>query len=263
VSVSASALANCSASEFWHQLQENMMTTQTLRKLLVVPAVALAATAFAAQPGNAADASTTNGAPGYGPGMMGGPGSGGGAPGIPGRGGPGYGRGSPSMMGGGYGGGYGMSQGMMDGGYGGYGMGPGMMGGGYGGYGMGPGMMGGGYGGYGMGPGMMGGGYGGYRLAAILNLTDAQQKKIQAIEDAHAKKQWDLMTTLHHEMLSAERNSDSNDVNVDAIMKGAKSIADTRLEMLRNRLETGKEIRAVLTQEQQHKLQQMRGWGWQ
>ncbi len=225
------------------------MTTQTLRKLLVVPAVALAATAFAAQPGNAADASTTNGAPGYGPGMMGGPGSGGGAPGIPGRGGPGYGRGSPSMMGGGYGGGYGMSQGMMDGGYGGYGMGPGMMGGGYG--------------GYGMGPGMMGGGYGGYRLAAILNLTDAQQKKIQAIEDAHAKKQWDLMTTLHHEMLSAERNSDSNDVNVDAIMKGAKSIADTRLEMLRNRLETGKEIRAVLTQEQQHKLQQMRGWGWQ
>jgi len=198
-----------------------MMTTQTLRQLLVVPAVALAATAFAAQPGNAADASTTNGAPGYGPGMMGGPGSGGGAPGIPGRGGPGYGRGGPSMMGGGYGGGYGM------------------------------------------GPGMMGGGYGGYGMAAILNLTDAQQKKIRAIEDAHAKKQWDLMTTLHHEMLSAERNSDSNDVNVDVIMKGAKSIADTRLEMLRNRLETGKEIRAVLTQEQQHKLQQMRGWGWQ
>ena len=214
------------------------MNTQTLRKLLVVPALALAATAFAAQPGNTADGSTTNGASSYGPGMMGGPGSGGGVPGTPGRGGPGYGWGGPWMMGGGYGGGYG-------------------------GYGMGPGMMGGGYGGYGMGPGMMGGGYGGYRLGAILNLTDAQQKKIQAIEDAQAKKQWGLMTTLHDEMQSAWRDSGSDDVNVDAIMKRAKSIADTRLEMLRNRLETGKEIRAVLTKEQQQKLQQMRGWGWQ
>lgn len=135
-------------------------------------------------------------------------------------------------------------------------MGAGMMGGAYGGSAMGFGMMGGGCGGY----GMWGGGPG---FAAAIGLTDAQKKKIQTVEDAKAKKQWALMTTMHDEMLSARQTFDSDDINVDAVMKAAKSLEDARLEMLRNRLEAGKQIRGVLTKEQQQKLRKIRSWDWQ
>ena len=150
----------------------------TVRKALValVAGIGLAAVAAPSFAESTPDNPAMMGGygPGYGPGMMGGPG---------------YGRGyGPGMMGGpGYGRGYGP----------GYGMGPGMMGG-YGpGYGMGPGMMG-GYGpGYGMGPGMMGGcgGYGyGYNA---LNLTDAQREKIQKIQEEAARSQWEVMNKMH------------------------------------------------------------------
>lgn len=134
-----------------------------------------------------------------------------------------------------------------------------MMGGGYGGYGMGPWMMGGGYGGCGgsgMGPGAWGHGAG-----AALGLTDAQQKKIAAIEDAQFKKQWALMPQMHAAMVASSRNSEGGSIDVDAAMKSAKAMEDLRLQMLRNHLETVKQIEAVLTPAQRAKLQQGRPWG--
>ena len=175
---------------------------------------------------------------GYGPGMMGGYG--------------GYGMG-PGMMGG-YGG-YGMGPGMM-GGYGGYGMGPGMMGG-YGGYGMGPGMMG-GYGGYGMGRGMMGG-YG-PAMAGVLDLTDQQQRKIEDIQENLGKQQWGLMQSMHSQMSALPRQSDQQNLDVDAIMKAQKALSDTRLQMMRNALEAQKKLEGVLTPEQKKRISELHRW---
>lgn len=235
------------------------MNKQTLRALVAVPALALAAATASAQAAGTASSPTPAYGPGYGPGYGMGPGMMGGyGPGGWQRGGPGYGPGAGNRGGPGYGGGWG-----------GYGMGPWMMGGGYGGYGgwgMGPGMMGGGYGGWGMGRGMMDGfgGYGRWGVGpglAALNLTDAQVKKIEAIEEAQAKKQWALMTQMHDAMISGWRNFDRANIDVDAAMKTAKAVSDVRLLMMRNQLETQKQIQGVLTKEQQQQLRQYGPWG--
>ncbi|MDE2255387.1 MAG: Spy/CpxP family protein refolding chaperone, partial [Betaproteobacteria bacterium] len=109
---------------------------------------------------------------------------------------------------------------------------------------------------YGMGPGAWGHGAG-----AALGLTDAQQKKIAAIEDAQFKKQWALMPQMHAAMVASSRNFESGTIDVDAAMKSAKAMEDLRLQMLRNHLEAVKQIEAVLTPEQRAKLQQGRPWG--
>lgn len=237
------------------------MKSQTMRALIVVPALALAAGGFvAAHAAEPASSAASAYGPGYemGPGMMNGSGPWGNAPGRGGYGpGAGYHRGGPGAYGGGSPG-RGFANGapwMMGGGYGGYGMGPGMMGGGYGGYGMGSGMMGGGYGGYGMGPRMWA-----YGAGSVLALNDAQQKKIEAIEDAQFKKQWALMPQMRAAIEESWRNFEAGKIDVDAAMKAAKAMEDVRLQMLRNHLETIKQIDAVLTPEQRAKLQKMGPW---
>lgn len=178
---------------------------------------------------------------------------------------PGYGYGNgmgPGMMGG-YGPGYagGWQRGAQDtpsrpwghGGYGGYGgFGPGMMGG-YGGYsGFGPGMMGGfrGYG-YGMGPWMMGG-YGAW--GPTPRLSDPQRGKIEGIEKALFNKQWALMQSMQKLMFDAWQPAAGDKLDVDAIMKRATALSNTRLQMLRNRLEAAGQIDAVLTPQQRESL---------
>jgi len=141
------------------------------------------------------------------------------------------------------------------------GMGPGMMGGGYG---MGPGMMGSGYGmmGGGMGSSMMMGGWG-YSLSSALNLNDDQQKKIQKIQDDLGKKQWALMQAMHDTMTAANKKyGDSDDIDVDAVMKTQTEMTNAHLQMTRNRLEAQKQIRAILTKEQREKLNEISRWGW-
>lgn len=205
--------------------------------------MALTAVAVAQPP-----AATPGNQYGYGPGMMGA--YGGMGPGMMGYGGGygpgmGYGRG---MMGYGPGGGYGgMGPGMM-GGYG--GMGPGMMGG-YGG--MGPGMM--GYGGYGPGMGF-GGGYG----AVDLNLSDAQREKMDSI----AKKLWDeqekTAIKLHDQMFALDRLYGADNPDTKAIEKQYDAVSALRKQMFEQRLRAWKEWRAVLTPDQQKKLDSRHGW---
>lgn len=86
-------------------------------------------------------------------------------------------------------------------------------------------------------------------------------EKIEGIEEAQAKKQWSQMTATHDARLSGWRNFDRKNIDVDAAMKTAKTMSDIRLNMLRNRLETAKQIRAVLSNAQQQQRLQMRRWG--
>jgi len=151
----------------------------------------------------------------------------------------------------GYGPGYG--PGMM-GGYG-SGMGPGMMGG-YG-SGMGPGMM----GGYGPGQGMMGGGYGpGWGASggatAALNLTDEQQQKVLAIQEDNRRKNWDKMGQMRAEQFKLRSMYNADSIDPQAFAEQQKKVDDLRREMLVSRLETRKQVEAVLTPEQRQQFRQ-------
>jgi Spy/CpxP family protein refolding chaperone len=149
----------------------------------------------------------------------------------------------------GYGQGPGYGPGMM----GGYGYGPGMMGGGYG-----PGMMGGG----GYGPGMMGGGYGpGWGASggatAALNLTDEQQQKIFAIQEENRRKNWDTMGKMRGEQFKLRSMYNADNVDPQAFAEQQKKVDDLRREMIVSRLETRKQVEAVLTPEQRKQFRQL------
>ena len=182
----------------------------------------------------------------------------------------GYGAG---MMGGGYGpgamagfhGGYGPGMmGAPDGGYG-----PGAMAAFHGGYG--PGMMGAPGGGYGpgamagfhrgYGPGMMGGVHGGCRYGMMGGgrgygrgygpaLSDAQLKRIRAIEKATFERQWALAGKMHELAFADVPARAGSRIDVDALMKHATALSNLRLQMLRNRLEAQQQIDAVLAKAQ-------------
>jgi Spy/CpxP family protein refolding chaperone len=155
--------------------------------------------------------------------------------------GPGYGPGyGPGMMGG-YGPGYG--PGMMGGG----GYGPGMMGGGYGPGMMGPGMM----GGYGPGWGASGG------ATAALNLTDEQREKIFAIQEQNRQKNWDKMGKMRAEQFRLRGMYNADNVDPQAFAEQQKKVDDLRREMIVSRLETRKQVEAVLTPEQRKQFRQL------
>lgn len=146
-------------------------------------------------------------------------------------------------------------------GYGPGGYGPGMMGG-YGG-----GMMGGGggygagmMGGGGYGPGMMGGyGRGGGPMAA-LNLTDEQQDKLFAIQEANRKKNWDTMSSMRSEMFKLRRMYNAESVDSKALLEQQKKVDDLRRQVLASRLDMRKQMESVLTPEQRKQVRQFGPW---
>jgi len=143
---------------------------------------------------------------------------------------------------------YHMRQGMM----GGNGMGPGMMGS----YGMG-GI--GGMGSYGMGQGMMGG-----RMWLLdeLDLTDAQQSKINKIQDEARKSHWTMMGEMmdlqaeQRDLYAAPKRDSA------AIDNSYKKLGLLLKKMYESNMEVQKRIEANLTQEQQEKLRKYSRRGW-
>ncbi len=133
------------------------------------------------------------------------------------------------------------------------GYGPGMMGG-YG-SGMGPGMM----GGYGPGQGMMGGGYGpgaSGGATAALNLTDEQQQKVLAIQEENRRKNWDKMGQMRAEQFKLRSMYNADSIDPQAFAEQQKKVDDLRREMLVSRLETRKQVEAVLTPQQRQQFRQ-------
>ena len=121
-------------------------------------------------------------------------------------------------------------------------------------YGYGPGMMGGS--GYGYGPGMMGG-YG----FASLKLTPEQSEKIAGLHEEHRKKTWGAMGEMRSEMFKLRRLYAAETLDSKAIAEQQKKVDGLRSELLASRLETQKQIEAVLTPEQRKQFQAFRpGW---
>lgn len=137
-------------------------------------------------------------------------------------------------------------------GRGGPGYGPGMMGG----YGPGGGMM----GGYGPGGGMMGGygpGWGASGGAtAALNLNDEQRDKLLAIQEENRRKNWDKMGEMRSEQFKLRRMYNADNVDSQAFAEQQKKVDDLRREILVSRLESRKQMEAVLTPEQREQFRQ-------
>ncbi|HEX6266085.1 MAG TPA: Spy/CpxP family protein refolding chaperone, partial [Burkholderiales bacterium] len=133
----------------------------------------------------------------------------------------------------------------------------GMMGGGYG-----PGMMG-GYGPGRMGPGMMGGygqGWGASGGAsaplAALNLSAEQQEKILALQEENRRKNWGTMGKMREEQFKLRSLYNADTVDPQAFAEQQKKVDDLRREMLVSRLETRKQVEAVLNPEQRQQFRQ-------
>ncbi len=136
-----------------------------------------------------------------------------------------------------------------------YGMGPGMMEGGYGGWGMGPGMM----GDYGMGPGMMGGSgvwgmRGGHGWRKWLNLTDAQQARINKIQDEARKARWALMGTMMDEQAKLRDLYLAPKQDEAAIKATYQALGKLHEQMFDISARAQEHMEAVLTKEQREKL---------
>lgn len=130
-----------------------------------------------------------------------------------------------------------------------YGTGFGMMGG----FGMGPGMM----GGYGIGPGMMGGCTN--ASYAALNLTPEQQKTITGIQEQASKAMWQIMETVHGQGYPMHGKLAYGPLDEAASRKSFQAMTDAHKAMFELQLNTRKKIEAVLTKDQQDKLN--RNWG--
>ena len=129
------------------------------------------------------------------------------------------------------------------------GMGPGMMGGEYG---MGAGMMGGGYG-MGQGMGMMG-----LHGVYMLDLTDDQRSKINAIQDKMRKQNWEVMGKMMD-----ERSALRDLYNADTLdSKKIGAVYDRIFKLKRQMIDVGikahNDVNAVLTKEQREQLKQYR-----
>lgn len=96
---------------------------------------------------------------------------------------------------------------------------------------------------------------------ASLDLSDAQKSKIDKVLQELWHKQWSVMQTMHSEMGAIyQAFSNGKDPEGDAIIKAQEKMVDLRLKMLQNRLDTQKQIDAVLTDKQREKLSGFYGW---
>jgi Spy/CpxP family protein refolding chaperone len=139
------------------------------------------------------------------------------------------------------------------GGYG-MGMGPGTMGGGMG---MGPGMMG-GSGMMGMGAGMMGGGMMGLHGLNMLDLSDEQRGKINAIHDKLRKQHWEVMGKMMDEHNALRDLYDAETLDGKKIGATYDRIFKLKRQMIDTGIKAHNDAVAVLTKEQREQLKQLR-----
>jgi len=112
--------------------------------------------------------------------------------------------------------------------------------------------------GMGYGPGgMMGYGRGGL---AALDLSDAQAEKVFAIQEAQRQKNWPTMSKMRNEMFKLRRMYYDDKADPKAVGEQQKKVDELRRAMLQSRLETRKQIEAVLTEEQRKQFRRSGPW---
>ncbi len=128
--------------------------------------------------------------------------------------------------------------------------------GGYG-MGMGPGMMG-GSGMMGMGAGMMGGGMMGLHGLNMLDLSDEQRGKINAIHDKLRKQHWEVMGKMMDEHNALRDLYDAETLDGKKIGATYDRIFRLKRQMIDTGIKAHNDAVAVLTKEQREQLKQLR-----
>jgi Spy/CpxP family protein refolding chaperone len=124
-----------------------------------------------------------------------------------------------------------------------------------GGYGPGGGMMGGGMvGGYG--PGWGGASGGTTAPLAGLNLSVDQQEKFLAIQEEHRRKNWDTMGKMRAERFKLRSLYNADSVDPQGFAEQQKKVDDLRRQMIVSRLDTRRQIEALLSPEQRQQFRQ-------
>jgi len=104
-----------------------------------------------------------------------------------------------------------------------------------------------------MGPGMMGA-----YLSSGLNLTDAQQAKINKIMDETRKQHWALMGAMMDQQARLRDLSAAPKQDDAAIGAAYKSLSQMQRQMYETMVDAQKRMEAVLTKEQQEQQEQLR-----
>jgi Spy/CpxP family protein refolding chaperone len=95
---------------------------------------------------------------------------------------------------------------------------------------------------------------------AALNLTDEQQDKLFALQEANRKKNWDTMSSMRSEMFKLRRMYNAESVDSKGVLEQQKKVEDLRGQMLASRLDMRKQMESVLTPEQRKQLRQFGPW---
>ena len=114
--------------------------------------------------------------------------------------------------------------------------------------------------GYGM--GMMGGGYGMGMMGGpihMLDLTDAQRKKINSISDASRKKNWEVMGKMMDKSASLRDLYAEDRFDVARITATYEQIFLLQKEMIRDRLTARNQQYDLLNDKQRKELKELRG----
>jgi Spy/CpxP family protein refolding chaperone len=109
-----------------------------------------------------------------------------------------------------------------------------------------------GRGGPGYGPGMMGM----LQLLKLSPLNDEQRDKLLAIQEENRRKNWDKMGEMRSEQFKLRRMYNADNVDSQAFAEQQKKVDDLRREILVSRLESRKQMEAVLTPEQREQFRQ-------
>jgi Spy/CpxP family protein refolding chaperone len=93
-----------------------------------------------------------------------------------------------------------------------------------------------------------------------LNLTDEQRDKVFAIQEENRAKNWTTMGQMRAERYKLQRMYYGENPDSKAVADQQAKVDALRRQMLQARLETRKQIEAVLTGEQKKQLRQLGPW---
>ena len=95
------------------------------------------------------------------------------------------------------------------------------------------------------------------KMAVILDLTEEQQDKLEALAKDHQKQRKELREKMRSSREEMRDYRSQNDVNVDEFRAKAHQQADLRADMMAQRIEHKNAVLAIMTPEQQEKAEEL------
>ena len=97
-------------------------------------------------------------------------------------------------------------------------------------------------------------------VAGVLGLSAEQQAQIEAMQRDKAREHWQLMQEMHTQAQAMMQLRRQADPDPEALVEAHRNLSETQREMLRFHAESMRAMREILTAEQRHRLDEMRGF---